>query len=360
MFVSPFELFRKILRFPARMRSAEARIVQIEMRNEVLQVQNKELADKYADIYKCNNELYTINNSLRDRLQTLEAQREYLYYSAIPESRYPEELKKWYYRQTGKRLDLDNPKTYNEKIQWFKLYGYTEETTRLVDKYMVREYIASRIGEQYLIPLLGVWKYPEQIDFDALPNQFVLKANHGSGFNFIVHDKNALDRNEIIAKANQWIEKDFSFIVGFEMQYHLVPRRIIAEQYLDSLDGYEYKIWCFMGKAQYIRVMAEKDGDHTGDYFDKEWNLLDFNSNFDNNEVLPPRPSNLEEMIHISETLAENFSHVRVDLYRLASGKLYFSEMTFTPASGVNKWNPPETDLMIGQMFDYTTDYTIH
>ena len=185
-----------------------------------------------------------------------------------------------------------------------------------------------------------------------MPDQFVLKANHGCGYNYIVTDKSQMDISDAIKNLHRWLLEDYSSKT-LEMQYHDIPRRLIAEKYLDNQDSYEYKIWCFNGRVEYFRVMSDSNHIHQGDFYDREWNRMSFNCNFSNLEEKAPKPDNLNEMILVSEKLAEGFSHVRVDLYRMTDGKLYFSEMTFTPASGMNKWDPPETDLMLGQLFSY-------
>lgn len=289
---------------------------------------------------------------LENRVRKLERTQRYYYHATLPEERYAEEISWIFLERTGKRLDLNNPRTFNEKIQWFKLYGITPEITALADKYKVREYVAERIGEQYLVPLLGHWRYPEEIDFSALPDKFVLKANHGCGYNYIVQDKSKLDIKDCITQANRWLREDYSYW-GFEMQYHNIERLLIAEQFLEKLDGYEYKVWCFNGRAEYIRVMPVETEGHHGDFYDRDWKLMPFNCNFPNMSEKAPKPDNLDEMLKISEALARKFAHVRVDLYRTSEGRLYFGEMTFTSSSGINFWNPPETDLKFGELFDY-------
>ena len=297
--------------------------------------------------------------SLPARIERLEEQAENLerrcYYLSLPESRYPEELKRWYFKRTGKKLDLDNPKTYNEKIQWFKLYGVTDLITKLADKYEVREYVSSIIGQDYLVPLLGVWDYPEEIDFSALPDKFVLKANHGCGYNYIVTDKNKLDKDSLIKLANKWLSEDYALKYAFEMQYHNIRRRIIAEAYIENgnNDLYDYKVWCFNGKAEYIMFLSNRKHGLTMDFYDRNWNHLDMTYNYPNSKVSIPKPKNLDELLDCAEKLAKGFPHVRVDFYRLNDGKIYFGEMTFTSYSGVCAWNPPEVDFELGRKFDY-------
>ena len=254
------------------------------------------------------------NNRLRIRIEYLERQTQYVSNRLFYTTQYPIALSNLYLERTGNILDLQNPQTYNEKIQWFKLFGSTPEITRLADKYLVRAYVESIIGKEYLVPLLGVWDYPEEIDFTKLPEQFVLKANHGCGYNYIVTDKGQMNISDAIKSLSKWLLEDYSSR-SFEMQYRDISRRLIAEKYLDNQDSYEYKIWCFNGKAEYIRVMADSHHKHFGDFYDRNWDLMTFNCNFPNLEERAPKPDNLNEMLRISEKLAAGFPHVRVDLY---------------------------------------------
>ena len=323
--------YKTIEKLPSRVNDIENKIVKLE---EELQRERN------------------YSNRLRNRIEYLERQARYINNRLFDNAQYPIALANLYLERTGNTLDLKNPQTYNEKIQWFKLFGTTPEITRLADKYLVRAYVESKIGKEYLVPLLGVWEHPEEIDFQKLPKQFVLKANHGCGYNYIVTDKDQMNKSDAIKSLSRWLLEDFSSRT-FEMQYRDIPRLLIAEKYLDNQDIYEYKIWCFNGKAEYIRVMTESDHIYLGDFYDRNWNRMSFNCNFSNLEVIAPKPDNLSEMIRVSEKLAEGFPHVRVDLYRMVDGKLYFSEMTFTAGSGFNKWDSPETDAMLGRLFTY-------
>ncbi len=243
----------------------------------------------------------------------------------LPPEQYSEELKEWYFSRTGNRLNLDNPKTYNEKIQWFKLYGVTPQIRDLCDKYRVRSYVASKIGEEYLVPLIGKWKYPEEIDFSVLPEKFVIKANHGCKYNYIVTDKSKVDIEDFCHKANKWLQQDYAFYSGFEMQYHGIDRCLIGEAYLENQAGelYDYKVWCFNGRAEFIEVIKGRGEKLTIDFYDREWRLQSFTHGYPNNDIPCPCPDNLDEMIAKAEVLAADFPHVRVDFYRCNDGKLY-------------------------------------
>lgn len=291
---------------------------------------------------------------LRERINELEQKNIYLKNSSLPKTKYPLEIAKLYFQRTGEYLHLNDPKTFNEKIQWFKLYGVTPEITRLADKYKVREFVAEKIGEEYLVPLLGVWNLPTEIDFSRLPESFVLKANHGSGYNFIVRDKSTLNQNELIRMAWKWLDEDFEYRT-FEMQYHGIERRLIAEKYLENAgeDLYDYKVWCFNGRAKYIQFLSQRKTGLKMDFFDRDWKHQTFIYDHPNCGQDIPKPNNLDELIEIAETLAAGFPHVRVDFYRMNDGTLYFGEMTFTSASGFQKWDPPEMDAKIGSLFSY-------
>ncbi len=296
--------------------------------------------------------------SLQGRVSRLEAQnrelRTMLYKYMCPERR-AKALKDWWrVVKPDEPLNLNNPQTYNEKIQWIKLHGEDPFLTKLADKYAVREWVAERIGEQYLVPLLGVWDRAEDIDFAKLPEKFVIKANHGSGMNIIVTDKEVMDVEAIRHKANGWLLQDFSCQTGFEMQYAGIAPRIIAEEYMENEGGdiFDYKFWCFKGKCHYIQFLSERKKHLKMVFFDREWNVMPFVYDHLRNDNPPQRPANLAEMIAISEKLAEGFEHVRVDLYRLNNGTIRFGEMTFTSASGLCRWDPPEWNLKLGKLFE--------
>jgi len=268
---------------------------------------------------------------------------------------YKQELENWWLRVSGHPLDLYNPKTFNEKIQWLKLYDSTPIKTKLADKYLVRDWVKEKIGEQYLIPLLGVYDRFDDIDFDKLPNRFVIKCNHGCGYNIIVKDKSQLDVAEVKAKLDKWMKENFAFRYGYELHYRDITPKIIIEKYITNEasggDLFDYKFWCFNGKVEYIQFLSERNiSGLKMAFYDKNWVKQNFVYSHPLDVKNMPRPDNLQEMIKLAETLSQGFSHVRVDFYRLDDGSLLFGEMTFTSASGTGRWNDKSINLKLGKM----------
>jgi len=277
----------------------------------------------------------------------------YIYHSHLKKEDYPKALKKWFKHCTGKELNLDDPQTFSEKIQWLKLYDSTEQKALLSDKYAVRDWVKEKIGEKYLIPLLGVWEDARDIDFDALPESFVLKTNHSSNWNIIVKDKSKLDVKKAVRKLNRWLSMDYSFVCGMQLHYSLIKRRIIAEKYLENKDGLDdYKILCFDGKPAFIwKETGRFSGtEHKRTIYDTKWNRQDWGLLYPPGEASEP-PVCLEEMIEIATVLCKGFCHVRVDLYEV-EGRVYFGEMTFTSGSGLSRFYPEEMNKTIGDMID--------
>lgn len=269
---------------------------------------------------------------------------------AAPED-YPRLLKRWNKLHGMGDFDLNNPRSFNEKIQWIKLHDVTPLMTKLADKYLVRDWIEEKIGAQYLIPLLGVWDRFDDIIFDELPDRFVLKCNHGSGMNLVVKDKKTFDRAEAKTMFDQWILTNYAFQNGFELQYKDIPRKIIAEEYIEQMDEdlLDYKIHCFGGKPKIIHVIGDRNlARHTAKeaFFDLDWNPVNWMYHtYDSYDVLPEKPNNLNELLRICRILSEEFRYVRVDLYDI-SGKILFGELTFTPAGGYGKWGGEEQYLV--------------
>ncbi len=267
---------------------------------------------------------------------------------------YPEILKKWYKKRTGKNLDLENPKTFNEKIQWLKLYDNSKLKTQLADKYLVREWIKNQIGEEYLIPILGVWDNFDEIDFDKLPQSFVLKANHGSHWNVIVKDKTKFNKNKAKNKFDKWMQRNYAFKAGLELQYQDIKPKIIAEKYMQDSNGElnDYKIICFNGEPKYVWVDCGRyTKERTKNIYDLNWNLQPFTMTHPASKESIPKPENLDTMIALAKKLCHNFAFVRVDFYNI-DGKIYFGEMTFTSMSGVDKFSPEKYDLEMGKMLE--------
>ena len=223
----------------------------------------------------------------------------------------------------------------------------------MVDKYAVREYIKSVIGEQYLVKLYGVYDKFEEIDFDKLPDQFVLKATHGSGYNIICKDKSKLDLRDTKKKINKWLKEDYYKIKG-EMQYKNVPHRIICEEYLEDNSGklLDYKMYCFNGEPKIIRVdFGRFTKNHTTNFYDKNWKLMDLKVVHENNKIGIKKPEKCEEMLELTEKLAQDFPHIRVDFY-IVNNKIYFGELTLTTGAGCDPFTPLEKDLEIASWID--------
>ena len=230
--------------------------------------------------------------------------------------------------RTGKTLNLENPKTFNEKLQWLKLYDRKIEYTTMVDKYAVKQYVADKIGENHIIPTLGVWDKFEDIDFDKLPNNFVLKCTHDSGGLVICRDKSMLDMNAAKKKLNKSLKRNY-FYAGREWPYKGVKPRIIAEKYLEEKGKTvpeDYKVYCINGKPIYIVV---------------------FHNRFNHGEELSETVYNTAW--EYSEILSENICQSRIDFY-IVNNHLYFGEITLYTASGFQKMIPEEMDYKLGQM----------
>ena len=279
--------------------------------------------------------------------------RNYDYYNNLPPEEYESELKLWYKKHMNEDLDLDNPKTFNEKIQWLKLYDSTPIKTLLADKYLVKNYIKEKIGEQYIIPILKVWDSYEDINFDSLPNKFVLKANHGSGMNIIIHDKKKYNIETIRNTAKRWMNINFAFVSGFELHYMNIKPKIIAEKYIDNNNGdlYDYKSYCFDGRVESIAFVSGFKKERRLAIYDTEWNRLNYTTNtYPEFDYEIPKPKKLKEMIKISQLLSKGFALVRVDLYILNNGDIKFGELTFTPTSGTYVFSPLNQNRIFGDL----------
>lgn len=270
------------------------------------------------------------------------------FYDRMDDEKY---LKKLYTVNFGKELDLENPKTFNEKLQWLKLYDRKPEYTMMVDKYKVREYVAEKLGEEYLIPLLGVWDDPEEIDFDKLPNQFVLKCNHNSGLGMcICKDKSKLDIKKVKSELRKGLKENF-YLHGREWPYKEVPRKIICERYMVDESVYElkdYKIFCFNGEPKALFVATDRMTDTKFDFFDVEFNHLPFTNGHPNAEKEIVKPQNLDEMLKAASILSKGIPQVRIDLYNV-NGKILFGEMTFSHWSGMVPFEPNKWDERFGE-----------
>ena len=283
-----------------------------------------------------------------------EHKKDYNYYKNLHPSMYAEELKLWFKMVTGCELNLENPKTFNEKIQWLKLYDSTPLKTRLADKYLVRDWVKEKIGEQYLIPLLGVYDKFEDIDFNKLPNQFVIKCNHGSGYNIIVKDKLQFNIDEARQKIKSWMNEDFAFKCGFEMHYSNISRKIIIEQYIKpEISNIEIQSWCFHNVLKFISYETCKDAaTPLRAIFTPDWepeNFMVSPQHYSKFLELPSKPKYLDELKEVVSILCKGFKHVRVD-FIVIEDKLYFREMTFTSGSGLSIFEPSCITYELGDM----------
>ena len=278
-------------------------------------------------------------------------------------SRFPILVAKIRFRKMfGRKLDLNNPRDINEKILWLSLFSDISEWSRLADKYAVRDYVKQVGGAEYLIPLYGKWDKANSIDWDKLPNQFVLKTNNGSGTVKVIRDKTLIDVNEITNLLNDWICKKVS---AATTEFHYAPIKpcIIAEELLDfskdpnvSTSAIDYKVWCFNGRAYYVWACSNRDDVATDvALFDRDWNYLReksiFNEHYREQKTLVKKPKNLDEMLKLAEKLSKPFPVVRVDLYNI-DGRIYFGEMTFTSLGGTMDFYTQECLYEMGALID--------
>ena len=260
-------------------------------------------------------------------------------------------LKIKYYIRFKKKLNLHTPETYNEKIQWLKLYDRKKIYTTMVDKYEVKNYVANIIGEEYIIPTIGVFNKFDEINFDSLPNQFVIKCTHDSCGLIIVKNKKELDIKKARKKINKCLKNNY-FFGGREWPYKNVKPRIIIEPYLEEKKYGElrdYKFFTFSGKVKFMFIASNRqgNGDTYFDFYDEKFNHLDIINGHSNNPTPPEKPLNFNKMIELAEKLSKNIKHVRIDFYEV-DGKIYFGEMTFYHWSGFVPFSPEKWDKIIG------------
>jgi len=261
-----------------------------------------------------------------------------------------------YYFYIGKKLNLENPITYNEKLQWLKLYYQQPMLNKLADKYEVRNFVANRIGENHLIPLIGgPWDKFEDIDFDMMPKQFVLKTTHDSGGVVICRNKDNFDIYAAKEIINTHLKRKFYWI-GREWSYKKITPRIVAEKYIVDESGYElkdYKIFCFNGVPKVIQVDFGRFTDHKRNFYSTDWKYIGFTTHIypTDPEIKIRRPKKLPSMLSIAKKLSKGLPHVRVDLY-MTNDEIYFGELTFYHGSGFEKFSPEEWDTILGGWLD--------
>jgi len=276
----------------------------------------------------------------------------------LPDATY---LKLLYFFEMGEPLHLKNPRTFQEKIQWLKLNDRKPEYTTLVDKYAVKQYVSDKIGEEHVIPTIGVWDSVDDIDFDSLPQKFVLKTTHGGGGNGVIicKDKSTFDVSAAKAKLHKALKADIYSKLR-EWPYKNVQRRIIAEQLLEvkgHKDLPDYKVFCFNGEPKFIQVIQNRHTDETIDFFDVDWKHQNFTGlAYNRHKTLQSRlpiarPTCLDDMLKVARYLANGTDFVRVDLYN-CNDRYYFGEVTFYPASGLGTFLPDEYNIILGNMLN--------
>ena len=258
-----------------------------------------------------------------------------------------------YRLRMGKKLNLDDPKTFNEKLQWLKLNDRREIYTTMADKYLVKRYLADKIGDRYVVPLLGVWDGFDDIDFDTLPKRFVLKTNHDSGTATVCRDKAGFDIRSARKKLEKSLKTDY-FILKREWPYKNISRKIIAEEYLEEEPGKEirdYKFFCFNGVPEMMYIIENSAEIHTKVFFDMNGRPLDLEIDDPRTEVTPPVPPCFEEMKKLAARLSEGIPFLRVDFYYV-KGRVYVGELTFYHESGLGNIRPSEWNDRLGEMID--------
>ncbi len=276
-----------------------------------------------------------------------------MYYRFLPEKKH---LDIMFYKIFGRHIDWENPKSFNEKLQWLKINDRNPEHIKLVDKYAVREYIKEAIGEEYLIPLIGVWDKVDDIDFDSLPDSFVLKCTHGSGCNIVCSDKSKLNIKEAKKKLKKWMKINYYYL-SREWPYKAVKPRIICEKFMrdcSSDDLRDYKFFCFNGKMKCGFVASERQTDDVKfNFFDREWNELPFENYHLKLKEAIDKPINFSKMIELSEILSSDEIFLRVDFYEI-NDKIFFGELTFYHGAGFLPFNPEKYDYILGDWLKLT------
>ncbi len=259
-------------------------------------------------------------------------------------------LQIYYFAQFKKFINFKNPKTYNEKLNWLKINDRNPEYTKMVDKYEAKRYVSNIIGEEYIIPTIGIWDKFDEIDFDRMPNQFVLKCTHDSEGLVIVKDKSKLNITKAKEKIEEAMKYNF-FYIGREYPYKNIKPRIIAEPYMEDEKYHElrdYKFFCFDGEPRIMFIATDRDkGETKFDYYDINFNHLDIIQHYPNSKEKIEKPYNYEKMIELSKKLSKGLKHVRIDFYEV-NGKMYFGEITFYHFSGLQPFNKIEWDITFG------------
>lgn len=273
-------------------------------------------------------------------------------YNHMSDDRY---LKKMFKMRMGYELDLEHPRRFNEKMQWLKLNEHYESYTKLVDKYLVKQWVADVLGSDCIIPTIGVWNRADEIDFNGLPEQFVLKCNHNSGYGMLIcKDKGKIDIDKARHDLNEAIKKDY-YLFGREWPYKNVERKIIAEKYMDDGTGQlnDYKLFVFEGKVHFIQVDFDRFTNHRRNFYDTDWNYVPFTTRYPTDSTYEvAKPDCLKDLIDKAEKIAVKLGNphfLRIDFY-IIQGHIYFGEITFYHGSGTEQFYPDEWDYKLGEL----------
>lgn len=319
---------------------------------------------KFSYLYKRLGLIGTLKHYLHFEFDEYEVMYN-RYYKNLSQNQYLEELEAWYdYALNRNKFSLSNPVSFNDKIQWLKLFDNSDVKTVCSDKLLVRSYVSEKIGEDYLIPLLGCWDSYDEINFSNLPPKYVLKSNTGSGRIMVVDS--SVDVEQIKPILDKWQRLPFGYN-GMEIQYLPIKRKIIAEQFIEEMDGnlHDYKFHCFHGIPALVEFMGDRD--LINRTTSEIWCDINFNelsikeketSHCSNYKSSCAKPLNYDRMIEIAKLLSEPFKYVRVDLYNI-DGKIYFGELTFTPANGLDVWEGNQIDERIGQLLDLSENSNV-
>jgi len=262
-------------------------------------------------------------------------------------------IKITYFIETGNLLNFNRLNTYNEKLQWLKLYDRNPKYAVWSDKNQVRNHIMELFGNDILIPIIGIYEKVNQIDFNSLPDKFVIKVSNGSGTNIVCTSKKTFDLNKSKKLLQKWMKRNGSMF-GREWVYSIHKPQIIIEKFLEDNSGTtpkDYKFMCFNGKVKLIQLHNDRFGQHTNDFYDIQWNKTDIMQGVPNSNYEEPIPVNFSEMVKVSETIAKDTKYCRVDLYNV-NNKIYFGEITMYPTSGFCLFSKSEHDYMLGKWID--------
>lgn len=262
-------------------------------------------------------------------------------------------LEKKFKKNIGRDLDIVNPISYNDKLQWLKLNWFDSKAITCADKFEVRQYVSSRIGDKYLNELYGIFNSVDEIEIDKFPKSFVLKGTHGSGFNIICENKDNMNWHDELVKMKRWLKTNY-YWGNREWIYKDIKPRIICEKFLSEMDGglpKDYKFFCFNGEPKFLFLASDRGIDTKFDFYDLEWNKIPVAQYYPNSNYSIPKPEKLEEMIELARILSEGFPHVRVDFY-VIDNNIIFGEMTFFHFSGTKKFEPDKFDKIFGDYLD--------